>query len=635
MRKLFVYIVALLAICACASPGNPDGGPYDETPPMVVKCVPEYRQTNSNAQRIQIYFSELVQLDNATEKVVVSPPQINMPEIASMGRYIRVKLEDSLKANTTYTIDFSDAIVDNNEANPMGNYTYVFSTGDNIDTMEVAGTVLDAYNLEPVKGILVGLHSDTSDTAFTKKPLERVARTNGEGKFTIRGVKNGTYRVYALNDADGNFCYSQKSEKLAFRSQVITTGSYPDVRYDTIWADNVHVDSLVPVHFTHYTPDNIVLQAFTASHADRHLLKTERNVSEHFEIYFTAPSDSLPRIEGLNFDVKNAFSIEHNATNDTLCYWLNDSLLAFQDTLSTVVTYLENDSMGNLVERSDSIDFVSKISHEKQVKWAADAYKDWVKKQNKAKKKGLPYEETYPVKPLDVDFKQPNSMAPNENLCFDFKEPLKVIDTTKIHLFLHVDSLKEPAPFLFLPLSPSIMHYRLYGEWRPNQTYTLLVDSAAFIGIYGKASKKIEQRFTIASLDNYGTLFVNLSGVEDTTAVVQLLTQDKPTYTVRSHQNLAEFYFVKPAKYYMRLFMDRNGNGKWDEGDYDQGIPPEQTYYYPSPLDIKSKWDISQDWDVKEVPLNKQKPLEITKQKADKKRTIQNRNEERERNKRR
>lgn len=135
-----------------------------------------------------ITFDELIKVENAQEKVTISPPQIEMAEIKTSGRRISVALQDSLKANTTYTIDFSDAIVDSNEGNPLGNFTYYFSTGAQLDTMEVAGHVLMAQNLEPVKGILVGLHRNLADSAFTTLPFDRVARTDGNGHFCIKGV---------------------------------------------------------------------------------------------------------------------------------------------------------------------------------------------------------------------------------------------------------------------------------------------------------------------------------------------------------------------------------------------------------------------------------------------------------------
>ena len=170
-HKLPALLMLMIVVYSCASMGNPDGGPYDEEPPKFVRSTPKPFAINSKEKKVTIEFDEFIKLEKAAEKVVVSPPQLEQPEIKASGRKVVVGLVDSLRPNTTYTIDFADAIVDNNEGNPLGNYAFTFSTGTTIDTMEVSGTVLSASDLEPVKNIQVGLHSDLSDSAFMKKPV--------------------------------------------------------------------------------------------------------------------------------------------------------------------------------------------------------------------------------------------------------------------------------------------------------------------------------------------------------------------------------------------------------------------------------------------------------------------------------
>lgn len=630
-----LILFSLLWISGCASPGSPDGGPYDETPPHVTGSSPAYASVNTKSKKIEIYFDEYVKINNASENVIVSPPQLNVPEITAMGRKIKVNLLDSLQPNTTYTIDFSDAIVDNNEGNPLGNYSFVFSTGDSVDSMEVSGTVLNAQNLEPVKGILVGLHSDMSDTAFTRKPLLRVARTNGSGRFVIKGVKAGTYKAYALQDVDGDFRYGQKSEMLAFMDNAFTTSSYPDVRPDTVWHNYAKtlVDSIRMVHFIHYKPDDIVLLAYLAGGQERHLLKTVRDVPEHFEIYFTAPDTETPRLRGLNFNTDGKLLLERSAGNDTLQYWFCDTALAYKDTLQAELIYNETDTAGRLCQRIDTLELVSKVSRDKQLKWQANAEKDWQKQQEKLKKRNRPYQTHMPATPLDVRSNAGTSLAPDENIVFEIQEPLAFIDTAKIHLYVRRDSVFVPADFQLRQNELSLKKYTLMGEWRPLQDYRLIVDSAAMVSIYGHANNPQKTSFNIPSLDKYSSLFLNLQGVTDTMAVVQLLQGDKPVRTVRSRKGHAEFYFVKPGYYYARLFIDRNGNGQWDPGDYEKKIQPEETYYYPTRLELRAMWDVSQDWDIHAVPLTQQKPIAITRQRPDKAKTIRNRNAEREKNK--
>ena len=274
-------------IVSCARMGQPDGGWYDDTPPRVVHTDPADKGTGVKSKKVTITFDEFIKLEDATSKVVISPPQIEPADIKASGKKIVVELKDSLMDNTTYTIDFSDAISDNNEGNPMGNYTYSFSTGERIDTFEVSGNVLDATNLEPIKGILVGLYDDLSDTVFARKPFIRVSRTDSRGRFVIRGIAPGTYRVYALQDADGNYIYSQKSEMLAFSHETFNPYAKPDIRQDTVWRDTLRIDSIIRTPYTHFYPDDIVLRAFTALQTDRYLVKSERAEPNKLNFYFS------------------------------------------------------------------------------------------------------------------------------------------------------------------------------------------------------------------------------------------------------------------------------------------------------------------------------------------------------------
>ena len=331
--KAGIFSLLLLTVFSCARMGSPDGGWYDETPPKILGTSPANGSDDVNSKKVTILFNEFVTLDNPTEKVVVSPPQLEAPEVKVNGKRITVALQDTLKANTTYTIDFSDAIADNNEGNPLGNYTYSFSTGNHIDTMEVAGYVLEAQNLEPIKGILVGLYRNLNDTAFQHEPMMRIARTDGNGHFVIKGVAKGDYRIYALQDMDGNYKFNQASEKIAFTPEIIMPSFKPDVRQDTIWRDSLHINDIKQVPYTHFLPDDVVLSAFTQIQTNRYFLKAERKEPDHFTLFYSYGNAELPEIKGLNFNEKNAFIVEPSLNQDTITYWLRDTMLVNQDTL--------------------------------------------------------------------------------------------------------------------------------------------------------------------------------------------------------------------------------------------------------------------------------------------------------------
>ena len=349
-----IFIAATLLLCfACARIGSPDGGPYDETPPKVVHTSPKFGATNEkNVKRITIEFDEIIKIDNAMDKVVISPPQIEQPEIAANGKKVTINLLDSLKPDMTYTIDFADAIVDNNEGNPYGDYAFTFSTGEQVDSFQVSGHVLDASNLEPIKGMLVGLYKVDSLVAPTQQdsllrttPFERISRTDSRGHFVVKGLAPGQYRACALNDQNQNYLYDQPAEKIAFSERILSTSSRPDLRADTVWHDSIHYDSIVITPYTHYYPDDIALLAFESALQDRASAQERTSHPADVHLYFTAPSDTLPRLTGLNFDASDAFVIDASQHNDTINYWVKDSLIYNLDTLNIQLDFFATDTL--------------------------------------------------------------------------------------------------------------------------------------------------------------------------------------------------------------------------------------------------------------------------------------------------
>ncbi len=627
----FHFIIATI-IAGCARMGQPDGGWYDDDPPRILGSTPEDQATNVTTKKITIQFDEYIKLADVTQKVIVSPPQLEMPEIKGAGKKIVVELKDTLKPNTTYTIDFSDAISDNNEGNPLGNYTFTFSTGEQIDTCEVAGNVLDASNLEPVKGILVGLYDDLSDSAFKTKPLLRVARTDGRGRFVIKGVAPGEYRVYALQDADGDYIFNQKSEMIAFSHQTYQPSSKPDIRQDTIWKDTLHIDNIIRVPYTHFYPDDIVLLAFQEIQTDRYLIKQpERTNADRFTLYFSYGNPQLPQIRGLNFDEKDAFILEANEKKDTLTYWLRDTMLVNRDTLEMELSYLMTDSAGVLVTQVDTVDVLAKTSYEKRQKERKKVIEEWTKKQEKQKKRGEDYDSIMPPVPLAVQYIVKASMDPDFRVNFVMPSPLAKCDTSAIHLYTKIDSLWYRTPFEFYRQESSLRTYDFVAEWRPDTEYSLEIDSAAFVDIYGVTSAAYKQGIKVKALDEYATLLFQLSGVSDTTVIVELLDKgDRPIKRVRATNAQAEFFYINPAIYYARAFVDRNGNGVWDTGDYDKDLQAEEMYYYPQKIECKAKFDVTLSWNLTSTPRTRQKPTEITKQKPDKEQAkLRNRNADR------
>lgn len=686
-------VLLLLMLHSCANIGTPDGGLYDETPPRIIHTSPHQGARDITPKKVTLEFNEYIKLENAYERVVISPPQFEAPDIEAYGKKVTVTFNDTLKPNFTYTIDFGSSIVDNNEGNPMGEYVFSFSTGGDIDTLQVSGKVLEAENLEPIKGMLVGLYrvesdsnavenifnwsdsaSIAADSIFQTRPLERIGRTDGSGHFIVKGVAPGSYRIFALNDQDQTYTYSQRSEKLAFTKQIITPYARYETRMDTVWHDSIHYDSIFPVKYTHFYPDDVVLLAFTAKQDDRYLLKSERPEQRFFSLYFTSKSDTLPRMTPLNFTAGDStIIVETVPTNDTIKYWITDSLIYTMDTLVVQVDYYATDSLKQLSVRSDTLSLVSKISKERMEKLREKAEEEWAKeyksrikserrakqaeeeraereaeeeerkaaeaegrkyeKKKKEKKKRTKEEDEIvvppmPMEPYDIRWTSTTGLAPNKNIDLTFEEPIAYMDASKVSFTMKVDSLFEPAPYLLVPVEGTVNAYRFYAEWEPDSTYMLTLDSAAFVSVYGKATEATKRNIKVRGLNSFSTLFVTLQNA-DTSAIVQLLnSQDKVVRSAHVENGKADFYFLQPQTYYMRTFFDRNGNGEWDTGDYDTRQQPEEVFYYHSPMQLRAQWDVNQTWNLKSKPLTEQKPEKITKQKPDKSKQIQHRNAE-------
>lgn len=619
--RVLMWVVGIVLLYSCASVGRLEGGDYDEDPPVLLSANPAMGSLNNgNRKRITLEFDEYIKLDKPGEKIVFSPPQTRQPEIKANGKKVVVNLDDSLRANTTYTIDFSDAIQDNNEGNPLEQFTYTFSTGDQLDTLAVAGTVLNAADLEPIKGALVGLYSDLSDTVFQSKPFDRMGRSDSRGYFSIRGIAPGKYRIFALQDADQNYFFNQPTEQLAFSDSIIIPSSEPRMRVDTLWRDSITVDSLIEVHYTYYMPDDIVLRNFKQLRPNRRYAGASRAEAHKFVLNFTAPADSLPKLRGLNFDATDAFVTElHDGVNDTLTYWIKDSLIIKMDTLKVELSYLYTDSLQLMSEKTDTINLVYKAKKPSEQELKAEEKR----KKEEEKKRKLTGDTIVPEAPkvvfLPMEVYAPSSMDIYDYLSLTFQEPVVRVDTAAVHLKQQVDSVFVDIPFDFMqdPIDHKI--FNIYADFTAEGAYAIEVDSAAVTGIYGNSTNKTRNEFKIKPLSDYGQLFFIIAGAADSAFVDLLNERDEVVRTVTVEDGHADFYYLAPGKYGARLIEDRNGNGVWDTGDYDKHLQPETVYYFDKVIELKANFDINQNWDIHALTPDKQKPDSMKKQKPEQK----------------
>ncbi len=626
MKHLLSVALVLLVVCVlgCARMGNPDGGWYDERPPIVTHTTPELWATNVDQKKVNIFFNEYITVDNPTENIVISPPQLEQADIKDRGKSIQVVLNDSLKANTTYTIDFSGAIKDYHEGNFMGNYTFSFSTGDEIDTLQVGGYVLEAETLDPVEGILVGLYLVTDslmpDTSivnqFHNEPMLRVAKTDETGHFSIKGVKEGCYRVYALKDVDNNFLLTpQSGEQVAFMDETVVPTVIDDTRQDTTMLDSLRIKSIDVVQYKHYLPDRLVLRAFNEENKTRAFVKSERTNPEKFTLFYSYGDTLLPEVRGLNFDLTDNYILETSEHLDTITYWLRDTLLVNTDSLEIEMTYRMTDTLGMLVPQTDTLMLLPRQLYAKRQKDAQKEYDSWFKKEQKKKKKGLEYDSIMPPKPMEVTSNVKNTLNPDQNITFSFATPMARIDSTMIHLYIKRDTLWYNARWLFRERPDiNIRTYELMAEWQPGFEYSVEIDSAAIEDIYGKLSEPIKIGLRVKALEEYGTLQINIPSLAGQNVVAQLLDQSgKIVKESTTHDGVARFWYLDEKNYYLKAFVDHNDNGKWDAGEFDLLLQPEELYYYPKEIACRAKWEIVETWNPLAKPLNEQKPSKLRK----------------------
>ena len=289
------------------------------------------------------------------------------------------------------------------------------------------------------------------------------------------------------------------------------------------------------------------------------------------------------------------------------------------------VTYHSTDTLGQLYYQTDTLSILSRQPYAKRQRDAQKAWDDWHKKQEKKRKRGEPYDSIMPRKLLTPGIGDISALDPDRNISFSFERPLAAVDTAKLHLYARQDTLWYVTPFRFQHTSKR--GYTLRAQWQPDTEYSLEVDSMAFADIYGNVSPSVKKGFKVRSLDEYSSLLFSLPQSLGKSVVVELLNQQgEPVKRTVLEDGTAQFYYVMPGKYYARLFVDDNGNMKWDTGDYAANRQPEAVYYYPEVIECKAKWDVTLNWDPTARPLDQQKPAAITKQKAEQQRKIQQRN---------
>ena len=638
-----VTVVVGLLLVACASIGSPEGGPRDYTPPQMVKSSPEPGALNFKGNKVEIVFDEFINLKDQQKKVIISPAPKTQPLIRTVGKKVTIEFRDELEENTTYVIDFSNAIEDNNEGNQLDGYSFAFSTGDEIDTLAMSGIVLRARDLEPMQHIIVGLHSNLDDTAFTHVPLERVSRTNDRGKFTLRNLKPGSYHVFALNDVDGDYRMA-RTEDIAFLDEIVvpSTGEYTS--QDTVFTYDHRVDTVMTATHTLFLPNDLLLCMFNEGYRSHYVKQTARPEANKLHVLFGAPNDSLPMMEVLRpaDHQRDWYRVERTATNDSLFYWITDSAMIKTDTIIVAMTYLRTDTADRLVEVTDTVRFGYRKPNaqikeeEKKAKEREERAKrlaQLLEKQEKAVAQGkelsegeleelkeLQHVDPDEIPRLKMDLAKSGTLDVGDSIIFKFDTPIAAINPAGVHLEIKRDTLWVPYPSV-----PSVhpiddlnpLRYWLPFTTQPDSVYRVTVDSAAVVSAYGLTNEKLSKELKVSGLEEYANVYFTVN-VKDSAFVELLASGEKVARTVPVQNGAFELLNVKPGTYYLRLTIDKNGNGKWDTGNYAEHLQPDEVYYYPKKLNLRRNWDLDETWNIYQTALDLQKPEDIRHNKPEK-----------------
>lgn len=582
--KLYSIVFLALLMAGCANRGiGPQGGPKDSIPPIPVEYEPLDRTTNFIGKRIEITFNEYLQLDNIATNLLMSPPQQKTPEVKIYGKKLIVQFADSLRDSTTYTLDFGNAVCDYTEKNPVRGFSYCFSTGPTIDTLEIHGMVYGADDLNPKPGIIVGIHENMHDSAFTKEPFLRIAKTDSAGHFRIGNVRPGTYRLYAVDDVSRDYRFTP-GEAIAFADELVTAQAPDTTQLSDSTAEHAH--------------EHTQLFLFKMQQKRLYLQRTLRDKRNLIRVLFSSAPDSLPQIRALNDSLN--YHIRPSRNGDTLAIWLLDSASIKQDTLFFETTYRRTDSVFNY-------------------EWAVDTIRAVWRAPRLTAKAQEAQDRANRNRRLEISSNARKGFELYDTLRINCSTLLASIETNSIRLFERVDTILTPVAYTLLPYDTLPMELKLLTEWKPGAKYELQIDSATFHDAYGISHIAGSYPFEVKKLEDYSTLRVKIAPFNPQARVQVLNNKDQVVRETAAQPDGAYFPYLKPDGYYIRMYIDEDENQCWTTGNWDTKQQPERVYYFPNKIQTKSNWDFEEEWDYNAIEQTQAKPRELIQAAATKK----------------
>jgi hypothetical protein len=608
LKYLFFCLAMLLTAFLtqrCANAVAPTGGPQDTKPPVVVKAVPENHSVNFVGKKIEITFDEYITLDNASQNVMISPPLSEKPDIKLKNKTVVIKFKENLAANTTYTIDFGTAIKDLHEGNPFKDYVYSFSTGDYIDTLCIAGKVLNASDKKPVENAYVSLYSSDRDNLdslpMTTTP-NYITKTDKEGNFRLTGLADRQYLVFALKDANSNLYFDLPNEEVAFLDTLVPA-SYlqtpkPQVADTTATDSTLLINDSIPTAVADSLMEipsdssiiipkdtipqrvfdqkalNLTLYMFTEVDSTQVLLEKKLIEEGLLRFVFRHPAkEAVVMTPEMLPDTFNLVSI-HSAEYDTVWWYFTPNV---KDSLWVQVKY----------------DTVINDSSRYSLKFKESGG-------NRRRKR-----EVEKLKVTDNLLGRGGLIA-GEDLILKFSEPIIDYQMRDSTVFKR-DTTIFYNQLAFEPADEDGLKYRLTTPFAADSSYSFEIPDSVFWGIRGRTNGPIRVDFHVLKDDEYGNIYITVVPPESMKQVVVQLTNENGKVLkeeiIKQKQEVM-FEHLMPAKYKLRAILDADGNGKWSTGNYHRHTLPETVIDYKDLLEIKAGWDIDLEeaWDLNQKP---------------------------------
>lgn len=576
MKKVLFYSVVLL-LWGCAQQVAPTGGPKDVDPPKILAEEPANLSTHFAATEIVISFDEFIQLKTPTEQVVISPPMLQPPTYQLKKKSLVVSFEQALAPNTTYTINFGKAIVDNNEGNVLENYTYVFSTGAHLDSMQVKGKVLDAVTGEPEKDALVMLYKDNIHSLPRDTVPDYFTRSLEDGSFLISNVANQPYKIFALKDENANYRFDVSEEKIGFLDTLIL----PYAPQPLAVADSSTTDTTA-------TPDTT---------QTLHKIKARATPSAHYTMRMFVESDTTQFLKKSYCEHVGKLVFIYNRPVQDLQIamqgsplkkeWMLKEYGVFGDTITVWTTAPVPDTLHLLLDvgtpTKDTVELVMKPRSEEVEIIGAAAGKGMRKKSSKKFA-------------LTAAFKPSKNRAPKPNapLVLEWNHPVIGMELSRIKLY--EDSMR--VRFDITTTDPALRKFDISYPWKKGKNYHLLVSDSAFTDIYQLWNDTTETRFTATDKEAFGELSLKLLAHPKHPIIVELLSASNAVLQQQqvSQKGTVTFAKLTPGKYHLRTITDLNANGQWDSGLYAENQQPEPIEVIQKDAEVRANWNMELEW---------------------------------------